>query len=220
MLVKKRITYAFSLFVHGHYNSRNNAEIMRLFDNMKVEEKLDILSMNFNQMWYRIWGHATISSAYLSSKTKFESLFLCDGVTDKLQNMISRSTCRVVDVWEIPKGRKKSRAEYDMNCAVREFFEETGISHNQYRILPNATRQHEFVDREIRYKNKYFIAVARENISPKINMRCRDQIGEVCDIRWVDIEDMRVLDPSGRLEAQIRPIFNYVKKHVIRPPPT
>lgn len=55
LMVKKRYTYAFFSFVFGYYKKYNNKQLKNLFNNMTLEEKIDILSLNFSIMWYRIW---------------------------------------------------------------------------------------------------------------------------------------------------------------------
>lgn len=217
ILIKKRLTYSYMAFVHGMYNIRDRAELMKLFNGMTIEERRDVLSFNFMQMWYRIWGHSNASAQFMSCKSKFESTFLYGGTT-KLSALIAASTSATSGIqsggiWEIPKGRKKSKVEFDMNCAVREFQEETSISKSQYRILPGATRTHSYIDNDVKYEIKYFIAVCRDNVNPRINMGDGAQIGEIAEIRWVNIEEARVLDPTGRLAARITPIFRYIKKH-------
>jgi len=55
LMIKKRYTYAFFSFVFGYYKKYNNKQIKHLFNNMTLEEKIDILSLNFSILWYRIW---------------------------------------------------------------------------------------------------------------------------------------------------------------------
>lgn len=55
LMIKKRYTYAFFSFVFGYYKKYNTKQIKSLFNNMTLEEKIDILSMNFSILWYRIW---------------------------------------------------------------------------------------------------------------------------------------------------------------------
>lgn len=220
VLIKKRITYSFTNFVHGIYNPRNKIEMIKLFDGMTLEEKREILSFNFRQLWYRIWGHSNVSTNYITAKTKYETNFLIGG-TDKLVGLIRLSTNHAAKTWEIPKGRKKSYVEYDMNCAIREFQEETGITKQQYRILPNVIKTHTHIDNGVKYENIYFVAVPRG--SQKINVRVsmgmnkneshNNQLDEIADIRWVDIVEARILG-GERLVRQLKPIFNIVKKSV------
>jgi 8-oxo-dGTP pyrophosphatase MutT (NUDIX family) len=116
-------------------------------------------------------------------------------------------------VWEIPKGHKKNKNEPDIHCAVREFYEETRIPKKKYKIFPN-TRTYSYIDDNIRYTNIYYIAYTKYNFDPYIRFNCQDQIDEICDIRWMNMENVRRVDEYHRLETFIRPIFNFVKNHI------
>jgi 8-oxo-dGTP pyrophosphatase MutT (NUDIX family) len=55
LMVRKRYTYGFAAFVFGQYNKNDNTRLVALFDTMTNQEKLDIMSMKFDMMWWRIW---------------------------------------------------------------------------------------------------------------------------------------------------------------------
>jgi 8-oxo-dGTP pyrophosphatase MutT (NUDIX family) len=212
LLVCKRYTYAYNIFVHGRYASGNNAEIIGLFNNMTIEEKTDILSLNFAQIWYRIWLNNTQRNAnYFISKNKFESTFSVDNGA-RLKKLISRSSISIGKIWEIPKGKKKNKNEADIHCAIREFAEETNIHKKHYKIFPMATRSYTYVDEGCRYTNIYYLAFMRQHIVPRINFDNQSQLDEISDLRFADIETIRLLDSTGRLEKFVKPIFNYIKK--------
>lgn len=212
LLVCKRYTYAYNLFTQGKYNSNSNAELIELFNGMTVEEKLDIRSLNFMQIWYRIWLDNTSRSAnYFLAKNKFESTFVVDGGV-RLKKLLAKST-HSNKIWEIPKGRKSNKTEPDIHCAVREFREETGIHKKNYKLFPSAKRVYSYIDDGIKYVNIYYLAYTKHNIEPKIDFGLADQVDEICDIRWMNIDEIRLVDPTGRLEKFVRPIFNFMKKH-------
>lgn len=212
LLVCKRYTYAYNLFAQGKYNSGNNAEIMELFNGMTVEEKLDLRSLNFMQIWYRIWlDNTSRNGNYFLAKNKFESAFVADGGI-RIKKLLAKST-HSNKIWEIPKGRKSNKAEPDIHAAVREFREETGIPKKNYKIFPGAKRSYSYVDDGVRYTNIYYLAFTKHNIEPKIDFGLSDQVDEICDIRWMDIEQIRHIDDSRRLEKFIKPIFNFMRKH-------
>lgn len=212
LLVCKRYTYAFHIFGHGKYNSGSNSELITLFNGMTVEEKLDILSLNFTHIWYRLWLNSSQRSAnYFLAKNKFESTFVVDGGA-RLKKLIAKSS-NAGKIWEIPKGRKKNKVEPDIHCAVREFYEETGIPKKNYKIFPWATRVYSFVDAGVRYTNHYYLAFTKHNIEPKVDFGMQDQVDEISDIKWMNIDEIRHIDDTGRLETFITPIFKFMKKH-------
>lgn len=213
LMVRKRYTYAFNQFVNGRYNSNNRTEVMYLFNNMTLEEKLDILSLNFLHLWYKIWlNSVTRTNSFFIAKNKFESAFLIDN-GEKLRRYINQSKTNGHLWWDIPKGRRKNKHESNIICAVREFYEETGIYKNYYNIIPQAIRNYSFVDNNVRYNSTYFISIESKPIIPIINFSLQEQINEIQDIKWMDIADIRHVDKDNRLENLIHPIFNFIKRY-------
>jgi 8-oxo-dGTP pyrophosphatase MutT (NUDIX family) len=209
LVVCKRYTYAYNIFAHSKYNSSNSAALIELFNCMTVDEKLIILSMRFDRIWDHVWLNAPKPPNYYLSKNKFESTFLLDNGA-RLRKLIAKSN-NANKLWEIPKGRKKNRMEPDINCAVREFFEETGISKKSYKLF-EAKRSYSYIDAGTRYTNIYYIAFTKHNIEPRINFGIQEQVDEISDIKWMTLEEIRFIDETGRLEKFIKPIFNFIKK--------
>jgi len=212
LMICKSYTYSLNLFVHTRYDSNNNGEIIALLNGMTVDEKRDLLSLNFMQMWYRVYLNNTQkSSVFFLAKNKFETTFVADGGS-RLRRLLSKST-HSNRIWEIPKGRKRNKYEPDIHCAIREFHEETGVSKKSYKIYPCATRVYSYIDDGVRYTNIYYLAFTKHNFEPRIDFSSQEQIGEISDIRWMNIEDVRRVDESHRLEPFIKPIFGFMKKY-------
>lgn len=55
LMVKRSTTYHFCEFVSGRYRKQDNDLLNKLFNNMTHTEKIDILSLKFQNMWYRIY---------------------------------------------------------------------------------------------------------------------------------------------------------------------
>ena len=131
LLVCKRYTYAYFDFIYGKCkNSRAT------LDKMTADEKFDILSGDFERMWYRIWFNHPKPPTYMMIKNRFEAKYMLDG-GKRLRAEIEQSV-NSPRLWDIPKGRKQPR-ESDVVCAVRELSEETGVSRRLYNIVPGIT---------------------------------------------------------------------------------
>lgn len=228
LLVQRRITYAFNAFVYGLYDPANTASIMQLINHMTVAEKILLRRRDFRQLWMHIWvnGGASESASsgtgagktdtnkYRYLEDRFNSIF-CDG-TNKLIDCLARSADSGYLLWEMPKGRRRDR-EPDIHAAIREFYEETGIEKRQYFLYPLATQTSTFIDGDVRYTHKYYIARADGGaVTPRIRLAGDSQIEEICDIAWMSLEDIRVVDKCGRLARMVRPIFNFVRKNTTR----
>ena len=86
LLVHKRYTYAFAEFVHGRYSrgARPGAPraphapgpVAALLDEMSREELLDVYSLSFEQMWYRIWLTHDNRDLFNKKNARFQSAFM------------------------------------------------------------------------------------------------------------------------------------------------
>lgn len=212
LLVKKRYTYAFNKFVNGRYRSEDHAAIIEMFDQMTAEEKLDILSLNFTQIWYRIWlNNSQKISSFYSAKSKFENTFMADGGL-KLKQLLSRSHKHGALIWEMPKGRKKSKMESDIHCGLREFTEETGIHKRHIKIMPDFT-QYSYVSDGIKYTFIYYFALAKTNVKPHLSIANKMQVGEIIEAKWLNLLAIRQLDDCGRLYDCAKKIFKFMKRN-------
>jgi 8-oxo-dGTP pyrophosphatase MutT (NUDIX family) len=208
LIEQKRITFAFTEFIWKHYgkNGKNDQDkLARLFDFMSAEEKMDIASLDTVKIWYRLWlKYPDMNSPdyekYLSFKNYFEKSFTLDRGY-RLREIISRSQ-KSASLWEIPKGRKANPQEKDINCAVREFQEEAGISPNLYTILfdeePLTTV---FTNDNIKYVNTYYLAIYEHPLKFKrrINYNNISQIGEIIDLQWRDLAEIAMIDTDNRI---------------------
>jgi 8-oxo-dGTP pyrophosphatase MutT (NUDIX family) len=88
--------------------------------------------------------------------------------------------------WEFPKGRKKIH-EKMVECAVREFIEETGYSKNDIKIIDNVIPFEEvFIGSNIKsYKHKYYLAILVGNTTPLNPI----QYSEISKIDWLSYEE-------------------------------
>jgi 8-oxo-dGTP pyrophosphatase MutT (NUDIX family) len=236
LLVHKRYTYAFNDFINGNYIylHHNDSKMFlkkknpilsleSLLEQMTTSELLDIMSLNFEQMWYRVCLDVKTDDPYYIKKyNKFHSEFIKFDNGKKLINLIKNTKIRGMLLWEVPKGRKNDSKETDLECAVREVEEETGITKEYYRIIPNIKKKISYVSNGIKYVFVYFIAIAnikllRNRLGSKIyqTQKLSRDIREVSEIGWFNLQYLKLLDNgTGYLENLIKPCFNLVKKYL------
>jgi ADP-ribose pyrophosphatase YjhB (NUDIX family) len=235
LLIKKRYSYHFFSFVYGHYKKNNDKGLKYLFDNMSFPEKIDILGMQFENMWYRIWlnnpenkfnirnlypkiqdeSYMTderIQELYLKNKQRFKNNFVNNG-SKKLHHLIHSSTNSEI-LWEIPKGRK-SPNETDIDCAMREFYEETLVKPDTYRVLRHIPPIIETnYDNEVEYKNVYFIANASsDNVpEPHLDFRNFKQISEVAQVKWVGLNEITFMSLNDITHNKLIQLYTTIIK--------
>ena len=229
LMINKRYTYSYFSFVFGLYKTYNIKQLQKLFNNMTFAEKIEILSMKFSAMWYKLWlcdpeknfeikmynkktddkqSHKNIK-CYFRKKNKFESIFLQDG-GKRLKNLINNSTNSVTP-WEIPKGRKDDN-ETELECAMREIKEETNINNNTYTVLWNVDPiKFSHKDDGVVYNSIYYLAYMNNdsNWQPRINFNSINQLSEVEEVRWISLNDIKFLGLNEIYKKRL--IFIYKK---------
>ena len=218
LMIKKRCTYSYFDFVFGNYKKQNDKHLKYLFNNMTSCEKVDILSMRFSNMWYRIWlnyfdelpiGNNYHNRCFLKKKNKFETVFLSDGGY-RLKKLINESFNSTA-TWEIPKGGK-NKNEKDVDCAMRELTEETGILKTKYNIIWKPPIISSHMDNGILYKNVYFIAYTDDIIQPKVNFKNKAQLSEIDNIKWVSYSEIEFLQLTDRASNYLTDLFKKIIK--------
>lgn len=193
LLIKRKDTLGYTDFIRGKYPVNNIYYLKNLFNEMTIEERKNIETKTFDELWNTIWGENAnlYPSDEKNSKKKFE--LLKEGIT--LQNKkinISEiiSNCSTIwnePEWGFPKG-KRNYQEKDIECAVREFEEETGYSENNIHILHNIIPFEEiFIGSNLKsYKHKYFLAHIDSNHTNEMN---NFQKTEVSEMKWYNFNE-------------------------------
>jgi len=220
LMVKRKHTFGFIDFVRGKYSVNNKSHLLGMIDEMTLDEKDKILNLEFSELWNYLWGRNSKSSSNSNSKpdepktneTKFkisnfdnekkhaesklktlrEGVYL-ENINYNLKQLISMSkTAWHEPEWEFPKGRKNIN-ENDIECAFREFVEETGYSYNDLSLIRNLVPYEEiFIGSNYEsYKNKYFVCSFLSDIvideqTQKINTPTNKTYDkyEISDVMW------------------------------------
>jgi len=241
LMVRKRYSYGFAAFIFGQYNKNDDYRIIALLDSMTNQEKLDVLSMRFDLMWWRIWlnfpgeshepnvdewliiyNRKTMSNFIRSSppRTKQElyikrkAKFESTFLQDRgrrLEMLIRRSNQSAELLWEIPKGRI-GKSETKIDCATREFKEEAGVDVESYDIAFDVSP---FVDSfshmGVTYCNSYYIGLATHDFEPTISFDAPNQLIEVDAVKWVGIDELRYLNKNNHTSIHLQKIFKIIK---------
>ena len=125
---------------------------------------------------------------YEKSKINFEKL--CNETSISLQDIIKLTKSQYdFPEWGIPKGRRAG-TESDIDCAKREFTEETGYTSDDYILFDNIQPLVEnitgFDGRK--YRHIYYIALLKSNRIPTCNELKKLQLCEIGDIGLFDLD--------------------------------
>ena len=211
LMIRRKNSFGYIDFIRGKYSINNLAQINTIVDEMSLDEKNRILSLPFETLWTEMWGETNIqykNEEYLSKK-KFDSIkegILSNNELITLRDIVEMSKTKWRETeWEFPKGRRNQK-EKDLDCALREFEEETGISKLDIKIIENVLPFEEmFIGSNHKsYKHKYFLAfMDKFNDTDNLN---NYQKTEVSKLEWKTIDNC--------LES-IRP-YNLEKKELIQ----
>jgi ADP-ribose pyrophosphatase YjhB (NUDIX family) len=166
LMICRSNTFGYIDFMKGNYSLNNLEHVQVLINEMTISEKNDILTLSFEELYRRLTKPSKqhINVRNDESKKKFESLrngLTISGEIVTLQIMIDYSdTHWINNEWEFPKGRKNYK-EKDLDCAKREFQEETGISSTNLQIINNVMPFEEiFIGSNQKcYKNVYYLGI-------------------------------------------------------------
>ena len=186
LMVRRKDSMAYTEFIRGKYDLENLNYVKTLLSNMTSTEH-DILTVTpFDEIWTRHWGIGRDhhSRDFEMSRERFNQL----NIAELVEGMKGYSESE----WGFPKGRRAPR-ESDMECAIREFSEETNIPREAYTICKNLLLSETFVGTNgTPYKHEYFIALLREPESIHLEQEMTSmQQREVSAIEWKTINECR-----------------------------
>ena len=218
LLIRRKETLGYIDFMRGKYQIQNKNYIQNMINQMTVEEKSRILTMEFTQLWSELWGSSHINNKYkteeMLSHEQFDTLKM--GVLNNsdfytLKSIIDESNSGVAweePEWGFPKGRRNNQ-EKDFDCAVREFCEETGYSNNLLKHIQNVMPFEETFtgSNYVSYKHKYFLAYM--DAKDTLNMD-NYQRSEVSKMEWATLDKCLKMIRPYNLE-KIRLISNVDK---------
>lgn len=195
LMLRRKDSFGYIDFMRGKYSPYNIDHIQNIIDEMSLEEKDKILNESFDSLWYNMWGNVSnlqYRNEESVSNKKLELIkagIILNDVKITLKDIIEKSNTKWKETeWEFPKGRRNYQ-EKDLDCAFREFEEETGISKLKITIIENVVPFEEiFIGTNHKsYKHKYFLAYSQEN---NIDYNLENyQKTEVSKLEWKTVDE-------------------------------
>ena len=213
LMVKRKDSFGYIDFMRGKYSIYNADHLQNTVNEMSMEEKQNLLVQPFELLWKKLWCETTSSftqhiNEHHASSKKCETL----RQGGQLQYLVQNSTTQWADPeWEFPKGRRNNK-EKDLECAYREFVEETGIHRQHMSIVENMLPFEElFVGSDGKtYKYKYYLTHIKENVS--IDQFQKTEIGQM---EWKTLEQCLEIIRPYHIEKKklIQKISNVLNKY-------
>ena len=200
LLVRRKETFGFSDFIRGKYPIFNKIYLQNLVDEMTMDEK-ELIKTQLNEI--NELGKdpsETILKKYFSHFKNNED----NGINLNLMEIINNSKTRWNEPeWGFPKGRRNYQ-EKDLDCALREFEEETGYNRSEITLIENLIPLEEiFTGSNYKiYKHRYYLAKLNDDSNVKLNTF---QESEISKMEWAE---------KNKCLELVRP-YNVEKKSII-----
>tara|TARA_B100001121_G_scaffold308569_1_gene332986 strand:+ start:3119 stop:4039 length:921 start_codon:yes stop_codon:yes gene_type:complete len=197
LLVQRKHSLNYINFLRGIYDENDYNQLKKIFSLMSNNEIETIKNNNFDYLWNNLWNKTAkkkiYQKEYNESKKKFIKIEKL-GYINKLFNIGSEYNS---PEWEFPKGRKNVN-ESNYECAIREFYEETGIDKDNYYLLNNVNSIHDdFIGtNNMNYKHIFYLSIIKnKDIVNYYNSNIKSQ-NEISDIQWYTWADaLRIFRP-------------------------
>lgn len=187
VLVQRRNTIGFIEFMRGKYDVDNYEYIIKLFNMLSFDEKRILREYEAFDAIRKIIGMGRdniYKKEYDDAKIKYEILR-----NHKDGNMIFKLLDRSITRWNspewgVPKGRRKvwmpngfctkqgGCGEIEIDCAIREFVEETGIKYKNLVVYRNVKPLEELYKgiNGVLYKHIYYLAMVKDTEEARENV--------------------------------------------------
>lgn len=227
LMVRRRNTIGFVEFMRGKYTLDNYKYILSIFTIMTISEREQILTSTFDELWESLWMNKNVrqyQNEYSHSKKKFDILKNGLIVTQLNQKLTLEDFHRLApkdyteQEWGFPKGRRNLK-ENDLQAAIRECNEETGLSKQDYDIIEKAPKFQEVFlgTNNIRYKHIYFLAKYNSNKALQIDLENSVQLLEISEVSWFHLDDclLKIRNYNEAKKELIKNVDEYLSRSII-----
>ena len=196
LIIRRKDSFSFAEFVKAKYNIYNKKYIKKLLENMTKHEITFLKNVKYPEdIWDKLWfkkNNKRVKEYEFKTK-RYKLNLLIKGVKTKNDFYNMKTLCseikskRLEPEWGFPKGRKLSN-ETNKQCSIREFLEETDLKREDFVIHNNIGPFDEIykASNGLIYRNIYYVAEIKKNITLKINPKNISQISEISKIGWFE----------------------------------
>lgn len=207
LLVERKDTIAFINLIQGNYPvNKKDVIVEQCVADLTCEERFKILNFTWDELW-----------AIVGSKRKNKIACFFKFKKLKINEFFQRIPCMYTEAdYTMPKGRLKP-GETTIQCAVREFSEETGYDEQEIDVTYNYPFfVEDFVGTDDkRYRNVFYIASINEKA--KIKFTPSDnylQRKEVRNVGWFSLLECMDLLRDNKKKRILIDCFDFLDRIV------
>ena len=192
LLVRRRDSLDYVEFVRGKYDMEDVRYIHHVFSGITVNERTKLESMTFPELWKGLWQKTSncCGADFQAAQERFQRIsggyHTESGLFISLKELLSTTRAKYTHPeWGFPKGKRNKR-ESDLECAKREFQEETGCGEAGFTIIHQMDRLNEVFkgSNNIIYKHVYFVGRANGSHAFALDETNQEQMSEIGDMGW------------------------------------
>lgn len=187
IFIRRKDSLSYVEFIRGKYRPSDPQYIRTLLRGMTRSEHEMILTKTFSELWEGMWIKTSKKhqADYDKSMSRFEIS------KDMVRKFIVENPSEWIEPeWGFPKGRP-NRYESTIQCALREFEEETGVKKEKVKIIHGLEYHERYRGTNgIEYYNKYLIGVCKED-DLHLDFGNMVQMKEVSGIDWFTVEEAK-----------------------------
>ena len=222
LMIRRKNTLGYIEFIRGRYNPSDADSIIYLFQQMVQSEINMIEKLSIDELWDDLWATSSSNKIYdnefKQSKEKFNKLKNGDYHYDLYFFTKNVQPEYNTPEWGFPKGRRNFY-EKNINCAIREFNEESGYLEDDYKILKRLhTLTEVFLGtNEIKYKHIYYVSINNNNKNLTLDKNNLKQYEEIGDIGWFTYnEAINLIRPYHKQRKKIlTQLYMFITNKVI-----
>jgi len=195
LLIQRKHSLSYIEFIRGKYDEKDYENVKKICSLMSINELNIIKKSDFQILWDSVWNKTARNKNFLKemncSKRKFNYI--------KTNNILDNITTNyLTPEWGFPKGRR-NRYEKNIDCAIREFIEETNLYNFSLLDRINFLEEKFVGTNAVPYKHVYYIGTSNENKIAEIS-----DIYEIGDIGWFTIDEIiKLLRPYNQTKINI-----------------
>tara|TARA_Y100001970_G_C14183665_1_gene831276 strand:- start:841 stop:1656 length:816 start_codon:yes stop_codon:yes gene_type:complete len=187
LCVQRKDSMGYVDILRGKYNLCNNFQLGNILTEITKKEYDKLKKYDFKRLWIDLWNindKKELIQLETNTKTNNE-IKLCKLKQTEIFKKFSPKYTE--PEWGFPKGRRNFK-EIDIDCALREFEEETGISKEKIKLINNIYSLEEiFTGSNLKsYKHKYYLAYINYEDSLDLSNYQQSEIG---NIKWFTLEE-------------------------------
>ena len=229
LMVQRKDSLSYVEFIRGKYNIKAKSYIMDMFSLMTNDERNGIGQHSFETLWQELWckniceDNKSFSKEYKEAYEKFNMLkkgyYIKNGEDMTFFNIdyILNNTVSTYNEteWGFPKGRRNIN-EGDINCALREFKEETGIPSKSIQLSSYLKPLEEVFSgsNKVRYKHVYYIAKMNDDGDILIDPTNKQQCKEIRSIMWFNYTEAQTKIRDTNIER--KELFRRLNQLIIK----